>query len=192
MFDIGVCINSCFFHTISHVESLLPIDGGACWGVTLDVCHINNATIWWLRVVHANTIYLSREMLWILGCSNYRSDSGFCWSTWLCHALIDQMHIIVTSHTICSWSHTNRISSLSINFVNLFPIMIYTVIKVNVTLRRFGRTCAGIIGPNAAEKARSNHCSLIHYSFLMIVLPSPNSLKALRWRPSRRSKINSW
>lgn len=191
--DVGICVSSSLLHTIRHIKGLLTIvNGGTCRGVTLDISHVDNAAVWWLRVVHANSTCLSREMLWVLRRTNDRTNTGFGWSPRLGHTHIEQLHIVVTCHTICGWPHTNRVCSFGINLVDLFLIMIYAIIQVDVTFRRFGgpgRSC--VVSPtNTAEETRTDHRSLIHHRLLMIV--STDSLKALRWGTTWWSKIDSW
>lgn len=191
--NVSICVSCSLLHTIGHVESLLTIvNGGACRGVTLDISHVDNAAVGWLRVVHANSTCLSREMLWVLGCTNDRANTGFGWSPRLGHTHIEQLHIVVTCHTICGWPHTNRVCSFGINLVYLFLIMIYAIIQVDMTFRRLGGPCRScVVRPtNTAEETRTDHRSLIHHRLLMIV--STDSLKALRWGTTWWSKIDSW
>lgn len=73
-------------------------------------------------------------MLWVLRGTNNRANTRFRGSSRLCHTHIEQLHIVVASHTICGRSHTNRVSSLGINLIDLFLIMIHAIIQVDVTL----------------------------------------------------------
>jgi hypothetical protein len=71
-------------------------------------------------------------MLSLLRGSRERTYTRFCLSPRLRHTHVE---IVVTGHAICGRSHPDRISTLSVDLIDLLFIVIDAVTQVDLALR---------------------------------------------------------